>query len=435
MNNKQDLNLTPDQQIVRDLSDRLVQAQRPIRVLDAVKWSPEVKTAFFKTKCKELPPVNEAYYHKHPLSFDPVKKREEFYTLERDIRRLLGQISPVGSIMQRMCREYREVIRMLEARGMPEFSKISQELYGSSEDAFYAGAPRLRDLAEVVSASLAQMKKHYLSYAKDEKNYDSEQAVAILNERLGSYFGDKEKVRIELSDGIIADAAAGAEVIKIRKGARFSERDLRIYEVHEAWVHVATTLNGQAQPICTFLSKGPPSSTLTQEGLGVIMEIFTFASYPDRVQRLVNRITATSMAEQGANFIEVYKFHLEHDMTEDESYASTVRIFRGSTPDSGPFTKGLVYSKGFVMIYNYIRLAIQRGLGARIPLLFVGKTTLEDLRVLEDLVKEGLVVPPKYVPPQFTDIAALSAWMSYSVFLNRLNLERIALDYKDILQA
>jgi uncharacterized protein (TIGR02421 family) len=427
-------NFTPYQKTVRDLSDRLVQAQRPIRVLDSVKWDNEVKENFFKNKCQELPAVDKNYYQKHLLPFDPATKKEELYTLERDIRRLLGQMSPVGNIMQRMCREYREVVRMLEARGTAEFSKISQELYGSAEDAFYAGAPRLRDLAINVSDTLQHLKKNYLQTAADEKRYSSEQAIVILTERLSHYFADNT-VRVNLSDGIVADAAAGADVIKIRKGATFSERDLRVYEVHEAWVHIATTLNGQLQPFCTFLSKGPPSSTITQEGLGIIMEIFTFSSYPDRVQRLVNRINAIAMVEQGANFLDVYKFFNEaQGLNAEESYSSTMRIFRGSLPNSGPFTKDLVYSKGFIMIYNYVRLAIQRGLTARIPLLFVGKTTLEDMRVLEHLVNEGLVVPPKYVPPPFTDIAALSAWMSYSVFLNRLDLDRVATDYQDILQ-
>ena len=54
--------------------------------------------------------------------------------------------------------------------------------------------------------------------------------------------------------------------------------DLRLLEVHEGWVHLGTTLNGQSQPVCTFLSKGPPSSTLTQEGLAVLTEVFAFAS-------------------------------------------------------------------------------------------------------------------------------------------------------------
>ena len=50
--------------------------------------------------------------------------------------------------------------------------------------------------------------------------------------------------------------------IKIRSDALFNERDVRALEVHEGLVHVGTTLNGQNQPICTFLARGrrPPRS-------------------------------------------------------------------------------------------------------------------------------------------------------------------------------
>jgi hypothetical protein len=43
------------------------------------------------------------------------------------------------------------------------------------------------------------------------------------------------------------------------------------------------------------------------------------------------------------------------------------------------------------------------------------------------------VLPPRCLPPPFTDLSAIVAWMSYSNFLNRLNLERIAADYAGIL--
>jgi len=110
-----------------------------------------------------------------------------------------------------------------------------------------------------------------------------------------------------------------------------------------------------------------------------------------------------------------------------------MRVFRGSLPDAGPFSKDLVYSKGFILIYNYIRLSIAQGDPERIRLLFSGKTTLEDLRVLSELQAEGILLPPKFLPPQFSDLAALSAWMCYSLFLNKLNLQRVAKDYLNLL--
>lgn len=422
------------QLVIRELSDRIVVAQKPIRILNALKWDRDIQEYFFKHKFKRLPPIDRDYYlQKNSLDFDPAKKIEEFYEIERSIRRKLGQFSGVGSIMQRMCHEYSRVVEMLDARGTPRFYEISQELYGSSEDAFHIGAPTLKDLATVVTNTLSKLKDQVNTDA-DIKSFTSEETVAILCERLASYFGDQNIIRVELSDGIIADAAAGAERIKIHKGINFSEREIRAFEIHEGWVHLGTTLNGMAQPYCTFLSKGPPSSTITQEGLAIIAEVFTFSSYPRRVSRLTNRITAVSMAEEGANFLDVFNFYREQGMTEYESYHSASRVFRGSLPNAGPFTKDLCYSKGFILIYNYIRLAVQRGIVNQIPLLFVGKTTLEDVHILADLLEENIVIAPKFMPPQFQDLAALSAWMCYSIFLNKLDLQRLAIDFKAILQ-
>ena len=425
---------TKYRQVIYDLSERIVAAQRPIRILDALKWNLEVQADFFKNEFRELPKVSgPEFYDQNPLKYDPEDKIDEFNQIERDIRRDLGQFNSVGGIMQRMCREYCTVVEMLKARGTTHFTRYAQQLYGGSQDAFYAGAPTLQDLAVLISNTLDFIDAK-TSGELDEKIYSSEDAVVVLGERLSAYFSEENgKSRVKISDDIIADAAAGAEFIKIRSNNRFSEREMRVFEVHEGWVHLGTTLNGMEQPVCTFLSKGPPSSTITQEGLAIIMEIFTFSSHPSRLQRLTDRITAIGMAENGANFIEVFNFFREQGLSDTDSYGRATRVFRGSTAAGGPFTKDLVYNKGFILIYNYIRLAIQRGLLSRIPLLFLGKTTLEDLHIFNDLVDEGLIVMPRHVPPQFKDLAALSSWMCYSLFLNQLDLKRLAMEYKEIL--
>ena len=281
--------------------------------------------------------------------------------------------------------------------------------------------------------NIDKAKKQIWDEKKDERIYTATEAVAILNKKLVKYFKGDDTVHVMVSDDIISDAAAGADTIKLRADLKFSKRVLRLYEVHEGWVHLGTTLNGLQQPICTFLGKGPPASTVTQEGLAMLMEIFTFSSYPDRVKRITNRIIGVNMAEEGANFIEVFKFFCEQGIGDEESYQNTVRVFRGSTPNLGPFTKDLSYSKGFILIYNYLRLAIQQGNLAHIPLLFLGKTSLQEIHLLAELVEDKIVTLPKYVPPQFTDQAALSAWMSYSLFLNKLDLTKLEKAYRNIL--
>jgi uncharacterized protein (TIGR02421 family) len=426
-------NLDEYQSIVRALSDRIVEAQTPVRVLDAVKWDESTRQGFFATKGRELPKIDRGYYEGRPLAFDSSAKKQEFQDIERDITRQLGQFNPVGQIMRRMCKEYRMVIRMLEARGTPDFGMISQELYGAASDAFHAGDPTLADLGLMLSDYLNNIADR--GDLRDEpKNLTAPQAVELLQKRLDVVFGEGEGViRVFESDGILADAAAGADYIKIRSDALFNERDVRALEVHEGLVHVGTTLNGQNQPICTFLAKGPPSSTVTQEGLAILMEVIAFASYPTRLRKLTNRTRAIHMAEEGADFLDVFAFFREQGYGDDESYSNASRVFRGSTPDGLPFTKDLSYLKGFIMIYNYIQLAVRKGQLEQIPLLFCGKTTLEAMRTLRQLVDEGMVVPPKYLPQQFQDLNALSAWMCFSNFLNHLSLDRIEADYANIL--
>ena len=416
---------------IRALSGRIVEAQTPIRVLDAIKWDDSIRQGFLQAGGRAMPAVDRAYYESRPLAFDATATKLELQNIERDITRQLGQFNPAGQIMRRMCREYRMVIRMLEARGTPDFGLISQELYGAASDAFHAGDPTLADLGLMLSDYLNNIAAR--GDLQDEpKTLTAKDAVAILQERLAAVFGD-DTVRVFESDGIVADAAAGADYIKVRADAMFNERDVRALEVHEGLVHVGTTLNGLSQPVCTFLAKGPPSSTVTQEGLAILMEVIAFASYPYRLRKLTNRTRAIHMAEEGADFLQVFEFYKEQGYGLEESYGNASRVFRGSTPTGLPFTKDLSYLKGFILIYNYIQLAVRKGKLEQIPLLFCGKTTLEDMRTLRQLVDEGLVTPPKYLPPQFRDLNALSAWMCFSNFLNHLSLDRIEADYANIL--
>ena len=63
---------------VQELSQRLVDAQRTIRILDSIKWDDSIKQAFFQKKGRELPQVTLDYYQKKPLPFDTKAKQEEF---------------------------------------------------------------------------------------------------------------------------------------------------------------------------------------------------------------------------------------------------------------------------------------------------------------------------------------------------------------------
>lgn len=109
--------LTPYHRTIRELSDRIVEAQRPIRILDACKWPEEVESRFFEKQGTELPQVTREDYRTRPLGFDADAKHQEFYAIERDIRRELGMINTCGALMLRTCKEYHVVLTLLESRG------------------------------------------------------------------------------------------------------------------------------------------------------------------------------------------------------------------------------------------------------------------------------------------------------------------------------
>lgn len=425
--------LNPEQQKIRELSDRLILLQKPIRILDAIKWNDRVKLDFFKNRCQSLPKVDRDYYVQQPLPFDPDALMGEFRLLIRDIKNNLGQYTSISKIMIRLCEEYCKAILMLQSRGEPLFSQLAMDLYGAPDDAFYPNGPRLSDLGTLLGDILKDL-SHEMTTAADEKRYTAKEARDLLQKRLSHYFHTRDRVHVAISDDIVADAAAGADCIKLNSNVLFSDRDLRYLEVHEGWVHVGTTLNGLSQPTCTFLSKGSPSSSITQEGLAVTTEIFTFSSYPARMLKITNRIRALQQVNQGANFLDVFRFFQEQGLDADQSYSSSMRVFRGSTPTGGPFTKDLSYAKGFLLIYNYIRLAVQKNLLDRVPLFFVGKTLIEDIPTLYELLQQGIIDPPRYLPPEFKDLAALSSWMGFSLFLNHFDLETITTHYGYLLK-
>jgi uncharacterized protein (TIGR02421 family) len=420
-------------EIVAQLAGRIVEAQRPIRVLQSLRWDDQVEEQFLKAKQREMPMVDAAYYRAVDLGFEPSAKLDEFEAIARDIDRDLGDRDAIAQIMVTTALEYRDVVQMLSARGTPAFYAWSRKLYGSPKDKFPDGRSTVRDLGQLLYGILTTVDEWSGSMRTPSPTYartiDADQAARQLAERLAVYFGDIH-VPVEADEVILADAAAGSDYVKVRRGAKFSPRDIDILEVHEGWVHVATSLNGQAQPVAKWLAKGPPRTTAVQEGLAALLEMFTFRTYPRRARRLNDRVLAVDKAEDGASFLDVFEWFRTEGYDEEECFHNTRRIFRGGVVEGGaPFTKDACYCKGVVLNYAFIRSAIQHDRVDLVPFLFVGKVAHEDVPVLARRVADGVVRPPRYLPPMFRDLNGLAIWMAYSTFFSQLGGEAIAEHY------
>jgi uncharacterized protein (TIGR02421 family) len=422
---------------VAELAARIVEAQRPIRMLQSIRWDNAVGEEFLRAKGRELPNVDAAYYEGLDLGFDPKAKGQEFEDIARDIDHAIGESDAIGHIMATTALQYRDCVRMLAARGTPLFYAYSRKLYGSPKDKFPDGKLTVRDLGHLMYDILTKVDEKllhvpYASGSSTDRTITSAECATELNARFARYFEDQQ-VHVLADDAIIADAAAGSDYVKIRTGAKFSPRDIDILEVHEGWVHVATSLNGQHQPVAQWLAKGPPRTTAVQEGLAALLEIFTFRTYPRRARRLNDRVLAVDKAEDGASFIDVFEWFRTEGYDEEECFQNTRRIFRGGVVDGGaPFTKDACYCKGVVLNYAFIWSAIKHNRADLIPFLFVGKVAHEDVPVLARRVVDGVVKPPRYVPPMFRDLNGLAMWMAYSTFFTQLGGEEIASYYGKI---
>ena len=416
---------------LRILSERLVEIQKPIRILDAIKWNRKVELDFFATNDQQMPKIDKAYYDGISLGFQPALKLQELMQLISDIELQLGPSDDLSPLLIKMCEQYMDVVNMLEARGTKKFGEISKKLYGSPKDPFYEDGGTLLMQGQMLYTILSSLEAKSLGQ-EYPKNISAEDGVKILQERF-SKGSLKDRIEIKLSDGIVADAAAGSDVIKIKTGTMLSSKDIDIFEVHEGWVHVATTANGKNQSTAKWLAKGPPRCTATQEGLAFLMEIITFSTYPRRARRVNDRILGVDMAENGANFLQLFEFYLSEKYDKHEAFQNSMRVFRGGPLDGGaPFTKDISYCRGFIENYNFIRTAIREGYPELIPFLYVGKISVDDVPLLYQKYQEGIVDAPKYLPPQFADLNGLAVWMGFSNFLNTVDLKKVQEHYRSL---
>lgn len=419
---------------LKNLSDELLALQKPILVLDSIKWPYQIKLDFLAKGGTQLPAISDDYYQQLPLSFNAASTQAALSDLQQRIRSKLGASDPLGLILQQTAEQYQLVVDMLQRRGSPGFMRSSQALYGSSSDHLRGDKKTLIELGERLCHIFSLPAAHKLNVAYP-KTIAAPDAVNQLRDKLQPYF-PAGSIKVALSDGIVSDASAGGDTLKINSQAMFSSLDLQVLEVHEGWVHLGTTLNGRNQPWATWLSVGSPRITAIQEGLAVLIETLTFSSFPNRARRISDRVVAIDMAERGADFMEVYRHFVDKGLAESDAYTIAQRTFRGGMVAGGAcFTKDLSYIRGFVETVNFIKTAILSDVPQILPFLFSGKVTLDDIPVLYQYHQEGVIAAPQFLPPMFRDLNGLYVWFGFASGLSLIDLDAIQQHFDELFVA
>ncbi|HBN15129.1 MAG TPA: flavohemoglobin expression-modulating QEGLA motif protein, partial [Pseudohongiella sp.] len=218
------MTLSEYQAQVKRLSDQLIELQKPIRILDAIKWSSSLEKTFLAANGTEMPRLDPDHYQRIDLGFSPELLRDRFLELRREVRRKLGRRDGLGSILCDTVDQYLLVIELLRHRGTVDFGRYSRELYGSARDHLRGDRKSLRQLGEKLCDIFSLPAAEHLTRPYD-KDIGAPEAVEILQQRLGSYFQPGD-IRVILSDGIVSDAAAGGDYIKVNQDASFTDIDL-----------------------------------------------------------------------------------------------------------------------------------------------------------------------------------------------------------------
>jgi uncharacterized protein (TIGR02421 family) len=399
----------------------LREAERPVRVLRTVAWEPEVRERFFAAGERELPaPRYQA--------LDPAPTLEKVAAA----RRLAIGDDPVAALLRRTAGAIELGARMLAAVGTRDLFAYAAELYGAPATPLPDQASTSLELARTFETTLSAALAAGMAPPAAES---AEEVAATVERAVRRAFGD-EAPRVEVVEHLSANALAGPGSIRIRRGARFTDRDAAQLIQHEAFVHIATTLAGRAQTALPILAAGHPGTTRTQEGLAVFSEFIAGAIDPDRLQRLADRVLAIQMAIDGADFLEVYRWFVEQTAGDrEQAFENARRVFRGGVLGGGaPFTKDVVYLDGLLRVHNFLRSAVAAGRSDCIQLLFVGKLDIEDVPALCHLAAAGALAPPRFVPPWARDRRFLVAYLAYSGFLNQVDLDAIRHHYQALLE-
>ncbi len=405
---------------LKKISGIIFRASKKVRILRSLRWPSSARLSFFNNKSQKIPTIE----------YEPFDSAEVVYILSK--ANTLFKDTDYDTWLKKKSDDILKSAIMLESVGTESFFNLSAEIYGTPRATFRDGTTSPLDLAIRFDEIIESFQKNKSKFRKP-KLISSDELKSLIEESVQKIFKDKAP-EVLVVDNLSAKATASVRRIRIRKSARFTQKDVNQLINHEALVHVATTINGRMQNSMPVLGANYGSITKTQEGLAVFSEFITGSVDIKRMRRLSDRVIAIDMAINGADFIEVYRFFVERSDSKTQAFESTRRVFRGGITSGGaPFTKDIVYLDGLIRVHNFFRAAVSYGKEDVSRLIFSGKLDLDDISIIKLMVKDKLVRSPKFIPPWFLDIDFLICYFSFSVFIDEINYKKIDTYYEKIL--
>ena len=401
------------------LDARLASAVRGIRLLDTLSWPASAQETFlgaWKIGRIHLPKIE------YPKD-DHAGIRAELDA----VTKAADPDHPLGHYLIQTADSWRIATRLLDAAGSYRVTAYSTRLYGRPVEMLPGDGPTNLEAAQHFVA-LADDMDQELRVIEPDAVVAAETVRDELQAEVDAFFTD-HRVTVELDPALIAKAAASPTRIRVRTNTGFSEYDRHQLLVHEAFVHTLTGINGREQPHLKSMARSAPRTTATQEGLATFAELISGSMDIERMKRISLRIVAIDMAIGGADFVQVFRFFLDAGQSPEDSFASAQRVFRGAPLGGGAaFTKDTVYLHGLLSVHTFFRWCLRHRKLSVARQLFAGKLALEDVFALQPMFDDGVIAQPRYVPPWMQRANGLAGMLAFSLFANKIRLDRVEAD-------
>ena len=284
----------------------------------------------------------------------------------------------VRQLLSSKHRELELQVDMLRARDTEDFLPLSIELFGNI-------SPRLRERAEKL-----------LDWVPDKPEsidqVDAEEFLALAQAEVDHYRGLDSSLAMHAE---ITEDAAGVMVqgdtLLVPPTTHVETRRANALIQHEVGTHLVTRANGAAQPL-KVMGAGLAGYDETQEGLAVLAEIACGGLTAPRLRTLAARVITVHRLVEGASFDDCFHALTEAGFSGVSAFTTTMRVFR-----SGGFTKDAVYLRGLTDILDHVAA------GGRLDLMWLGKFSLHDLPLVEDLWNRGILQEPRVCPHYLSD--------------------------------
>lgn len=405
------------------VSRALAEQKRRGRLLDDIAWPRSTEEAFFAAGAGALPEVS------YSIDRDGLHSRVRELT---DLHDSIDGDEPVAHWLRRVVTSHIASDKMLLDAGTPGLYQRAKELYGGARTPFYEGSTTNLDLAEHM---LDRLRVHGFDEAeeREQRPLSGDDLGESLRSRIDRMSPSME-VEVAMDPSCTAKVLAGMRRVRVRPDAEFSRTEAEGLFFHEVETHALTAQNGTLQEHAPFLASGGPRTTRTQEGLAVFSELYNRVLTIARVERLALRVKLVDMAEQGASFLDLYRFLVERGASPREAYLDAQRICRGGVVEGGaPFTKDACYLAGLMHVVAFLNVFVRAGFRDETELLVAGRIDLDDITALVKLRGLGLISRPKHRPRWLRRWDTLLPYFAFSSFLQWIDLSALETHCREVI--